>query len=180
MHTVVPGWFGLSAVWFIPLIWRLVKSVLPGGAGLRGPGTIRLWLGFFCVFVSSCVLEASLMHIVGFDAFGHALADGLGKLIGHVAAPLVMTALFFVSLPWLIDFRWRDFFVWADISLGLGLNIRPARDDDDGGERRSRRSRRESNADLAQPGGMAASLGGGASGAGMGAGLGSGLGQAYG
>ncbi|MFP3747713.1 hypothetical protein SB816_32120, partial [Achromobacter sp. SIMBA_011] len=88
----------------------------------------------------------------------HALADGLGKLIGHVATPLVMTALFFVSLPWLIDFRWRDFFVWADISLGLGLNIRPARDDD-GGERRSRRSRRESNADLAQPG-LSASLGG--------------------
>ncbi|WP_321866294.1 DNA translocase FtsK [Paraburkholderia tropica] len=180
MHTVVPGWFGLSAVWFIPLIWRLVKSVLPGGAGLRGPGTIRLWLGFFCVFVSSCVLEASLMHIVGFDAFGHALADGLGKLIGHVATPLVMTALFFVSLPWLIDFRWRDFFVWADISLGLGLNIRPARDDDDGGERRSRRSRRESNADLAQPGLSASLGGGGATGAGMGAGLGSGLGQAYG
>ncbi|NIE68804.1 cell division protein FtsK, partial [Burkholderia sp. Ax-1719] len=144
MHTVVPGWFGLSAVWFIPLIWRLVKSVLPGGAGLRGPGTIRLWLGFFCVLLSSCALEASLMNIEGFDALGHALGGGLSKLIGHVAAPLAMTALFFISLPWLIEFRWRDFFVWADVSLGLGLNIRPSNDDDEDGERVSRRSRRAS------------------------------------
>src|ERR1700757_4432558 len=98
MHTVVPGWFGLSAVWFIPLIWRLVKSVLPGGAGLRGPGTIRLWLGFICVLLASCTLEATLLNIDGFDALGHALA--LGKLMGHTAAPLAMAALFFVSLPW--------------------------------------------------------------------------------
>ncbi len=172
MHTVVPGWFGLSAVWFIPLIWRLVKSVLPGGAGLRGPGTIRLWLGFFCVLLSSCALEASLLHIGGFDALGHAIADGLGKLIGHVAAPLAVAALFFVSLPWLIDFRWRDFFVWADVSLGLGLNIRPSRDDDDDGERVSRRSRR-----AAQDGAKASGASSGIS-AGL-AGLGS-LGSALG
>ncbi|CAH2893451.1 MAG: Cell division protein FtsK [uncultured Paraburkholderia sp.] len=37
MHTVVFGWVGGSAVWFIPLVWRLIKSMLPGGAGLRGP-----------------------------------------------------------------------------------------------------------------------------------------------
>ncbi|HKT98263.1 MAG TPA: cell division protein FtsK, partial [Paraburkholderia sp.] len=152
MHTVVPGWFGLSAVWFIPLIWRLVKSVLPGGAGLRGPGTIRLWLGFACVLLASCALEATLLHIDGFDALGHALALGLGKLIGQTAAPLAMTALLFVSLPWLIDFRWRNFFAWADDSLGLGLNIRPASNDD--GERRSRRASRQ---DAAQPQGTARS-----------------------
>ena len=34
MHTVVFGWFGGSAIWFIPLLWRLVKTVLPGGAGV--------------------------------------------------------------------------------------------------------------------------------------------------
>ena len=60
MHTVVFGWFGASAVWFIPLLWRIVKSVLPNGGGLRGPGTIRLWLGFFCVLLASCALEAAL------------------------------------------------------------------------------------------------------------------------
>ncbi|WP_233880825.1 FtsK/SpoIIIE family DNA translocase [Paraburkholderia flagellata] len=141
MHTVVPGWFGVSAVWFIPLIWRLVKSVLPGGAGLRGPGTIRLWLGFVGVLVASCALEATLIDIAGFDALGHALSGGLGKLIGHVAAPLAMTALLLVSLPWLLDFHWREFLAWADISLGLGLNIRATRETDES-PRRERRSRR--------------------------------------
>ncbi|WP_321929889.1 DNA translocase FtsK [Paraburkholderia guartelaensis] len=141
MHTVVPGWFGVSAVWFIPLIWRLVKSVLPGGAGLRGPGTIRLWLGFVGVLVASCALEATLIDIAGFNALGHALSGGLGKLIGHVAAPLAMTALLLVSLPWLLDFHWREFLAWADISLGLGLNIRAARETEDS-PRRERRSRR--------------------------------------
>ncbi|CAD6507573.1 hypothetical protein LMG27952_00101 [Paraburkholderia hiiakae] len=141
MHTVVPGWFGVSAVWFIPLIWRLVKSVLPGGAGLRGPGTIRLWLGFVGVLVASCALEATLIDIAGFDALGHALSGATAKLIGHVAAPLAMTALLLVSLPWLLDFHWREFLAWADISLGLGLNIRAARETDES-PRRERRSRR--------------------------------------
>ena len=66
MHTVVFGWFGASAVWFIPLLWRIVKSVLPNGGGLRGPGTIRLWLGFFCVLLASCALEAALFHSFAF------------------------------------------------------------------------------------------------------------------
>ncbi|WP_028230615.1 DNA translocase FtsK [Paraburkholderia mimosarum] len=146
MHTVVPGWFGISAVWFIPLIWRLAKSVLPGGAGLRGPGTIRLWLGFAGVLIASCALEATLIDIAGFDALGHALSGGLGRLVGHVAAPLAMLALLLVSLPWLLDFHWRDFLVWADISLGLGLNIRARRDtanDTSDRSRRERRSRRD-------------------------------------
>ncbi|MBV8261265.1 MAG: cell division protein FtsK, partial [Paraburkholderia sp.] len=150
MHTVVPGWFGISAVWFIPLIWRLVKSVLPGGAGLRGPGTIRLWLGFAGVLIASCALEATLIDIAGFDALGHALASGLGKLIGRVAAPLAMLALLLVSLPWLLDFHWREFLVWADISLGLGLNIRARRDtanDTSDRSRRERRSQRDATSD---------------------------------
>ena len=109
MHTVVFGWFGGSAVWFIPLLWRLVKSMLPGGAGLRGPGTIRLWLGFVCVMLASCTLEASLIGVAGVNGFGHALAAGFGHLLGHFGTPLAALALLFVSLPWLIGFRWRDF-----------------------------------------------------------------------
>ncbi|WP_322033300.1 FtsK/SpoIIIE family DNA translocase [Paraburkholderia sp. J76] len=157
MHTVVPGWFGVSAVWFIPLIWRLVKSVLPGGAGLRGPGTIRLWLGFAGVLLASCALEAKLIDIAGFDALGHALAGGLGKLIGHAAAPLAMTGLLLVSLPWLLDFHWREFLAWADISLGLGLNIRPARETEDS-PRRERRSRRAAASDEGLPAHSAATV----------------------
>ncbi|OUL75042.1 DNA translocase FtsK [Paraburkholderia hospita] len=129
MQTVVFGWFGASAVWFLPLLWRLVKSALPGGAGLRGPGTIRLWLGFICVLIASCTLEASLVNVQGLDGFGHALSTGLTHLMGRVATPLVMLGLFAVSLPWLIGFRWPSFFAWANEAFGLGLS-RGARDDE--------------------------------------------------
>ncbi|SDI02963.1 DNA segregation ATPase FtsK/SpoIIIE, S-DNA-T family [Paraburkholderia steynii] len=129
MQTVVFGWFGASAVWFLPLLWRLVKSALPGGAGLRGPGTIRLWLGFVCVLIASCTLEASLINVQGLDRFGHALSTGLTHLMGRVATPLVMLGLFAVSLPWLIGFRWPSFFAWANEAFGLGLS-RGAREDE--------------------------------------------------
>ncbi|MFM0328336.1 FtsK/SpoIIIE family DNA translocase [Paraburkholderia strydomiana] len=132
MHTVVFGWFGGSAVWFIPLIWRLVKSMLPGGAGLRGPGTIRLWLGFVCVMVASCTLEASLIGAAGTNAIGHALAAGFGHLLGHIGTPLAALALLLVSLPRLIGFHWREFLAWADGAFGLGLASRGlARRDDE-------------------------------------------------
>jgi S-DNA-T family DNA segregation ATPase FtsK/SpoIIIE len=137
MHTVVFGWFGGSAVWFIPLLWRLVKSVLPGGAGLRGPGTIRLWLGFVCVMAASCTLEASLIGIAGVNGLGHALAAGFGHLLGHIGTPLAALALLLISLPWLIDFRWRDFAAWADGAFGLGLSRGLARRDEEARRHRS-------------------------------------------
>jgi S-DNA-T family DNA segregation ATPase FtsK/SpoIIIE len=137
MHTVVFGWFGGSAVWFIPLLWRLVKSALPGGAGLRGPGTIRLWLGFVCVLVASCTLEASLIGVAGVDGFGHALAAGFGHLLGRIGTPLAALALFLISLPWLIDFRWRDFAAWADGAFGLGLSRGLAKRDEEARRHRS-------------------------------------------
>ncbi|MFM0335762.1 DNA translocase FtsK [Paraburkholderia fungorum] len=137
MHTVVFGWFGGSAVWFTPLLWRLVKSVLPGGAGLRGPGTIRLWLGFVCVMVASCTLEASLLGVAGVNGFGHALAAGFGHLLGHIGTPLAALAVLLISLPWLIDFRWRDVAVWADAAFGLGLSRGLAKRDEEARRHRS-------------------------------------------
>ncbi|MFT4508862.1 DNA translocase FtsK [Caballeronia sp. 15711] len=131
MHTVVFGWFGASAVWFIPLLWRIVKSVLPNGGGLRGPGTIRLWLGFFCVLLASCALEAALFHSFTFAAdvnhLGHALLFGLGGHAGVVSTPAALSVgagaavVFFISLPWLCGFQWRDTFGWANGAFGLGL-----------------------------------------------------------
>ena len=138
MHTAVFSWFGGSAVWLLPLLWRLVKSVLPGGAGLRGPGTIRLWLGFVCVMVTSCTLEASLVHIDGVNGFGHALASGFGHLLGPIGTPLVMAALLLVCVPWLVGFRWTQAAVWADGAFGLGLS-RPFSKRDDDARPRSRR-----------------------------------------
>ncbi|HZZ02350.1 MAG TPA: DNA translocase FtsK [Paraburkholderia sp.] len=137
MHTVVFGWFGGSAVWFIPLLWRLVKSVLPGGAGLRGPGTIRLWLGFVCVMVASCTLEASLIDAAGVNGLGHALAAGFGHLLGHIGTPLAALALLVISLPWLIDFRWSGVAMWADGAFGLGLSRGLAKRDEEARRHRS-------------------------------------------
>ncbi|WJF92162.1 DNA translocase FtsK [Paraburkholderia bonniea] len=121
MHMVVFSWFGGSAIWFLPLFWHLVRAVLPGGSGLRGPGTIRLWLGFVCVLLASCVLEASLLPQPGINGFGAVLALGLVHLSGPVVTPLLATALLAVSLPWLVGFRWMPVAAWIDDAFGLGL-----------------------------------------------------------
>ncbi|KVE39236.1 FtsK/SpoIIIE family DNA translocase [Burkholderia sp. TSV86] len=121
MQTVVLGWFGFSAVWFIPLFWRLVKAMLPGGSGLAGPGSIRLWLGFVCVLAASCTLAAALPGDATTNAFGHALAGGFEHVLGRIGTPLAMIALFFVGLPWLLDVSWRQASAWLDASLGIRL-----------------------------------------------------------
>jgi S-DNA-T family DNA segregation ATPase FtsK/SpoIIIE len=131
MHTVVFGWFGASAVWFIPLLWRIVKSVLPNGGGLRGPGTIRLWLGFFCVLLASCSLEAALFHsfafAAGVDHLGHALLTSLGGHAGVIGTTGALSVgagaavVFLISLPWLCGFQWRETLSWANGAFGLGL-----------------------------------------------------------
>ncbi|KVO36713.1 DNA translocase FtsK [Burkholderia ubonensis] len=121
MHTVVLGWFGVSAVWFIPLIWRLAKAMLPGSGGLAGHGSIRLWLGFACVFVASCTLTSPLS---GADAnlLGHALSAGFERVLGHIGTPLAMVVLFFAGLPWLTGIGWQRVAVWLDTSFGLRLS----------------------------------------------------------
>ncbi|QCP51655.1 cell division protein FtsK [Trinickia violacea] len=135
MHTVVLGWFGVSAVWFLPLFWRLAKSALPGGSGLRGPGTIRLWLGFAGVLLASCTLEASFASS-GADGLGHALASGFGHLFGRIGTPLAMLSLMFVSVPWLIGFRWTSVLRWANVAFGLGLPLDGKKRDDEPRARR--------------------------------------------
>ncbi|MCS6502331.1 FtsK/SpoIIIE domain-containing protein [Burkholderia thailandensis] len=119
MQTVVLGWFGFSAVWFIPLFWRLVKASLPGGGGLAGPGSIRLWLGFFCVLIASCTLATALSGNAATNALGHALAGGFEHVFGHVGTPFAMVALFVVGLPWLVGVRWRQVNTWLDASFGI-------------------------------------------------------------
>ena len=52
MHTVVFGWFGVSALWLVPLALRLAIGAFLRNAPARGRGTIRLWLGFAGVFAT--------------------------------------------------------------------------------------------------------------------------------
>ncbi|WP_270955871.1 DNA translocase FtsK [Burkholderia pseudomallei] len=119
MQTVVLGWFGFSAVWFIPLFWRLVKAALPGGGGLAGPGSIRLWLGFVGVLTASCTLATALTGDATTNALGHALARGFEHVFGHVGTPFAMIALFVVGLPWLVGVRWRQVNAWLNASFGI-------------------------------------------------------------
>ncbi|MDR5738816.1 DNA translocase FtsK [Caballeronia sp. LZ016] len=125
MHTVVLGWFGASVVWFLALLWRVVKSVMPGGAGLRGPGTIRLWLGFFCVLLSSATLEGALAGAMeaqeNVNRGGRALASGLAGIAQPAGAIAVAALVLLVSLPWLVDFSWRSVLRWVEEAFGFGL-----------------------------------------------------------
>ncbi|WP_459625010.1 DNA translocase FtsK 4TM domain-containing protein, partial [Burkholderia sp. 3C] len=131
MHSVVFGWFGVSAIWFVPLVWRLVKAMLPGGAGTAGRGLIRLWLGFASVFVASCTLATALPGGDTGDAFGHALAAGFDRVFGHIGTPLVMVVLFVGGLPWLLGADWRTTNDWLDRSFGFRLGRGGRRDEDE-------------------------------------------------
>lgn len=122
MHTVVFSWFGVSALWVIPLALRLAIGAITRDA--RGRGTIRLWLGFAGVFIGSGALEAALAPSTG-NALGHALLGVGTRALGRgafVVSPLLLIA----GLPWLMGFSWRDTLRWADRAFGLGLNIGPA------------------------------------------------------
>jgi DNA segregation ATPase FtsK/SpoIIIE, S-DNA-T family len=125
MHTVVLGWFGASVVWFLPLLWRVFKSMLPGGDGLRGPGTIRLWFGFLCVLLSSATLEGGL--VASFEAqadinrAGRALAGALASLAHPGGAIAIAALVLAVTAPWLVEFSWRSVLAWADEAFGFGL-----------------------------------------------------------
>ncbi|WP_250512591.1 DNA translocase FtsK [Caballeronia sp. INDeC2] len=125
MQMVVLGWFGASVVWFLPLLWRIVKLALPGSGGVRGPGTIRLWLGFVGVLLASSTLEGALAHSLETQAninrLGRALATALSGLVHLGGAAAIAAVVLAIFLPWLIEFSWRSVLAWADEAFGFGL-----------------------------------------------------------
>ncbi|WP_244136078.1 MULTISPECIES: DNA translocase FtsK [unclassified Burkholderia] len=149
MHTVVFGWFGISAVWFLLLFWRLVQAMLPGGGGLAGRGSIRLWLGFAAVFVASCTLTSPLSG-PDTNALGHAFSAGFGHVLGAIGTPVAMVVLFFAGLPWLTGIGWRQFAAWVDTSFGVKLS-RDGGDDDARGIADLPRSALHRDDDVVQP-----------------------------
>ncbi|MBR7934437.1 DNA translocase FtsK, partial [Burkholderia ambifaria] len=149
MHTVVFGWFGISAVWFLLLFWRLVQAMLPGGGGLAGRGSIRLWLGFAAVFVASCALTSPLSG-PDTNALGHAFSNGFAHVLGPIGTPVAMVVLFFAGLPWLTGIGWRQFAAWVDTSFGVKL-ARDVDDDDVRGVADLPRSALHRDDDLVQP-----------------------------
>ncbi|MCA8275444.1 DNA translocase FtsK [Burkholderia sp. AU30280] len=149
MHTVVFGWFGISAVWFLLLFWRLVQAMLPGGGGLAGRGSIRLWLGFAAVFVASCTLTSPLSG-PDTNALGHAFSAGFAHVLGPIGTPVAMVVLFFAGLPWLTGIGWRQFAAWVDTSFGVKL-ARDSGDDEARGIADLPRSALHRDDDVVQP-----------------------------
>ncbi|XAE47209.1 DNA translocase FtsK [Burkholderia arboris] len=149
MHTVVFGWFGISAVWFLLLFWRLVQAMLPGGGGLAGRGSIRLWLGFAAVFAASCTLTSPLSG-PDTNALGHAFSAGFAHVLGPIGTPVAMVVLFFAGLPWLTGIGWRQFAAWVDTSFGVKLS-RDGGDDDVRGIADLPRSALHRDDDIVQP-----------------------------
>jgi S-DNA-T family DNA segregation ATPase FtsK/SpoIIIE len=105
MHNVVSGWFGLSAIWLLVLVWRLVMSRLSGDGAWQGPGTLRTWLGAVCVLLASGLLEAGVWSKLApasdVDRVGRALLDALGYG-GGIVTGLVGLG---IGLPWLFGTR---------------------------------------------------------------------------
>ncbi|MBZ5792602.1 DNA translocase FtsK [Burkholderia contaminans] len=149
MHTVVFGWFGISAVWFLILLGRLVQTMLPGGVGLAGRGSIRLWLGFAAVFVASCTLTSPLSG-PDTNALGHAFSAGFAHVLGPIGTPVAMVVLFFAGLPWLTGIGWRQFAAWVDTSFGVKLS-RDGGDDEARGIADLPRSALHRDDDVVQP-----------------------------
>jgi len=121
LHSVIPGWFGLSALWLLVPVWRVIRAVLPGGAGLRGIGMRRLWAGFALALLASCTFEAICFPVTGINAVGHAIHGALLKWgLRDGMALLALCIVFVAGLPWLLGGRWRALVAWAGSQLGLG------------------------------------------------------------
>ncbi|HJV84653.1 MAG TPA: DNA translocase FtsK [Noviherbaspirillum sp.] len=110
----VTGWFGWSAIWLLPLAWRLSKTFLSklnkgsketSGGQLRGQGSIRLWLGTFLMLCAGSALEAYVRTdpatAGGHPAFGQFVASAVSGLFGTAFGVLVLLATVLVALPWL-------------------------------------------------------------------------------
>ena len=52
------GWFGLSTLWLLPLVWQTVGGVLAGERRLLGRGSVRVLLGTVLVLGASATLES--------------------------------------------------------------------------------------------------------------------------
>jgi S-DNA-T family DNA segregation ATPase FtsK/SpoIIIE len=105
---VVSGWFGWSALWLLPLMWRIVGTFVFKKASLRGQGSIRLWLGTLLVVSASSGLEAMLgsdgLSQAGGPGFGHVFAGAMTGIFGNILGVLLMLIIGGVALPWIFGF----------------------------------------------------------------------------
>ena len=94
------GWFGLSTLWLLPLVWQTVGRVLAGERRLLGRGSLRVLLGTVLVLGASATLE-SLTGGEGETAggaVGHALAGVASGVLGWTGALLMMLAVLVIAM----------------------------------------------------------------------------------
>ncbi|HYC43391.1 MAG TPA: DNA translocase FtsK [Noviherbaspirillum sp.] len=98
----VTEWFGWSALWLLPLFWRLSKAFLFRRAQLQGQGNIRLWLGTGAVLSASSALEA-MIRASGENSvlFGLAVGNFVTDAFGMAFGVLLLLATLVATLPWL-------------------------------------------------------------------------------
>ncbi|QWC89941.1 FtsK/SpoIIIE family DNA translocase [Cupriavidus metallidurans] len=107
------GWFGLSTLWLLPLVWQTVGRVLAGERRLLGRGSLRVLLGTVLVLGASATLE-SLTGGEGETAggaVGHALAGVVSGMLGWTGALLMMLAVLGLTAPMVFGETWRSLFL---------------------------------------------------------------------
>ncbi|MGC0015574.1 DNA translocase FtsK 4TM domain-containing protein [Ralstonia pseudosolanacearum] len=106
------GWFGISSVWLLPMVWRYIARVMAGERGLKGPGTVRMWLATLAVLCASASLEALTsgrdLHGKAGGAVGRGLASLFGHMLGWTGAFLLMLGVLLWVAPMVFGHSWRQ------------------------------------------------------------------------
>ena len=112
---MVLGWFGISTVWLLPLVWRYVTRALAGERGfLKGRGTVRLWLVTLVALSASAALEAltsgaDLQDKAG-GAAGRAVSSLFSHMLGWTGAFLLMLGVLIWVAPMVFGRSWGQVF----------------------------------------------------------------------
>jgi len=97
-------------LWLVPMVLRVLKARRTGANPLRGPGSIRLWLGTLLILCSSSALEAVMRTRESTppdgDRLGYALAHGFMNVLGTAGGVLALIALGALALSWLFGNAW--------------------------------------------------------------------------
>ncbi|MFJ9531369.1 DNA translocase FtsK [Herbaspirillum sp. NPDC101396] len=108
MRLFLLDWFGWSFLWILPLLGRVLLSLL-SGKGLRGRGSIRIWLGTLAVLCASSAIEAMLRSQgdtpLETDLFGQALARNVTAAFGKLIAVIALMTTGLIGLFWLFGRR---------------------------------------------------------------------------
>ena len=128
MLSFVFGAFGVSTLWFIPLLWRLAAALIRRRRPPTvGPGAIRFWTGFMLVLLASATLEGLVVSHYTYDpSVGGVVCRALGAAAasfpGGALAALFGVAMLAVALPWYLGVPWSSFLARANAMLEpLGL-----------------------------------------------------------